>query len=91
MKTLYTLENWAVVYNGDPYTAPELRTQSLAGTRYGKSITTSMIIGKSGNCIVTRNSLYMLGKVDPNYEAVYPNARGRLFESLDEVDDVTIL
>jgi hypothetical protein len=88
MKPVFKLEKWAVVYNveHDPYTAPELKSQSLCGFRDGKPVTTSRVLGKSGNCVVTQNSLYMLGEPDPAYEKVYPNSLVRVFESLQEVE-----
>jgi hypothetical protein len=87
MKEVYKLDRWAIVYAESPYTAPELRSQSLYGYRDGKPVKTSRVLGKSGNCVVTQNSLYMLGDPQPEYEAVYPNAKQRLFDSLIEVNE----
>lgn len=87
MKPAYKLENWAIIYNDSPYVAPELRSQSLYGDcGIDKHVKTSRVLGKSGNCVVTQNSLYILGEPDPNYEAVYPNAKQRVFDSLQEID-----
>lgn len=87
MKPVHKLENWAIVYNGSPYTAPELRSQSLNGDRGDKNITTSRVLGKSGNCVVTMNSLYILGEAAAEYETVYPNAKVRLLASLQELEE----
>jgi hypothetical protein len=86
MKPIYKLENWAIVYNDyNPYTAPELKKQYLNGLRDNKHIKTSSIIGKTGEYIATKNSLYLLGETNPEYEAMFPNARDRVFNSLSEV------
>lgn len=87
MKEVYKLDNWAIVYNGSPYTAPEIRSQSLCGDRGDNIVTTSRIIGKIGNCVATMNSLYMLERPSLEYEAVYPNAKQRLFDSLTEIEE----
>lgn len=92
MKQMYKIENWGIIeHDPDPYKAPELRTFCLIGERIGtgdpymrKSIKTSRIIGKFGPLIETRNSLYELDSVDPEYEKLYPNSKQRLFDSLIE-------
>ena len=51
----------------------------------GKFVTTSSVVGINGKLIETRSgTLYKLGTVDPNYEALYPNARERMFKSIRE-------
>lgn len=93
MKPNFKMENWGVIYRDqDPYKAPELRSAALVGIRHGlgdnvKNVTTSSILGKSGKYVVTKNSLYDLGEPDPAYEALYPGAKERLFESLAETND----
>lgn len=90
MKPIYKMENWGIVYTEqDPYKAPELRTQCLVGDRLGpgtdiKCVITTRIIGKSGNYIETKNTMYDLGTPDPIYEELYPNAKERLFATLPE-------
>jgi hypothetical protein len=87
MKPVYTLENWAIIYAVDsPYTAPEAAVPCLVGDRNGLYVKTSRLLGKSGNYVVTQNSLYKLGEPDPEYEAAYPGARGRMFTSLQNVE-----
>ncbi len=83
------LENWAIVHDDDPYLAPELRKQKLHGQCFGhprfedgEAITTSSIQSIDGEVIVTRNTRYVLGQVDPAYENLYPNAKNRLLNSL---------
>ena len=94
-----TLTNWSVVMDPrNPYLAPELQKQCLAGQREedlerGTHCTTSFIVGKTGlkeslqRAVVTNSGTrYMLLEVDPEYEARYPNALFRLMDSLTEVD-----
>lgn len=84
------LEDWGVVGHDDPYTAPECRKYRLHGKVYGHprfkdgdSVTTSSIDKTEGKLILTRSgSKYELGKVNSEYEALYPNAEERLFSSL---------
>lgn len=92
MKPNFKMENWGVIYRDqDPYKAPELRSAVLVGDRYGpgddvKNVITSSILGKSGKYVVTKNSLYDLGEPDPGYEALYTNAKVRLFATLTEIE-----
>ncbi len=98
MKTKTTrLENWALCYQGDQYTAPELRKPILSGnvfnhplatTRHpdGKFIVTSTIIGKRGRKVITKSGTeYLLGKVNPDYEKQFPNARQRVFRNIPKL------
>lgn len=85
------LENWAVI-GTDPYKAPEAQIPKMCGNVFGnpkfddgKFIIISSIIGKHGNKILTTNSEYELGVIDPEYSKEYENARKRLFDSLTEV------
>jgi len=49
----------------------------------GKQVTTSLVVSRSGNKVVTKSgSEYELGDADPDYEALYPNARQRLLAGL---------
>lgn len=85
------LENWGLVIR-DPYSAPEMAVFSLIGNVYGdekrepgKQVVTSYLVGKVGELVRTYSgSLYKLGEVSPEYEALFPNARERLFKSLPD-------
>mgnify|MGYP001617868663 CR=1 FL=1 len=89
------LEDWGVVPNprANPYMAPELITMHLDGIAMnhprfpeGYPITNSAIIGKSKGSVVTKSgSLYVLGTPAKAYEALYPDAEKRLFDTLPEV------
>lgn len=87
----YRLENWCVVVGEvNPYQPPEMCTQHLAGEVYGhpnftdgEKITTSRIVlvERDGDRVVAvtgGGSRYLLGAVDPAYEAEFPNAKERL-------------
>jgi len=89
--TVARVENWCVTpLPADPYTPPECRAHGLAGVVYGSdkfpdgaSITTSEIMTlrlEGDNVIVGSRSgrEYLLGAVDPGYEAAFPNARARV-------------
>lgn len=87
------LNNWSVTsFEQDAYTAPELRRFHLQGNviehpdfEDDHHITTSRIVGKRGDCIVTRSgTIYELGNVDEKYEQLYPDAKRRLLSSLKE-------
>ena len=82
------IENWAFIYRGDlgPHIAPEDMRQCVIG-KIGKTtdIITSAIIGKRGINIVTQNSEYELGEVDPEYEKDYPDAKRRFLNSAKEI------
>lgn len=85
------IENWSIVaLEVSPYTAPEALSKGLAGRVYGSekfedgtNITTSEIQlvtdgGPDGVYVSTKNSTYLLGAVDPAYEAAFPGALERL-------------
>jgi len=68
------LEDWAVVGNSNPYTAPENRTQSLKGVvsghpfhADGERVRTSAIQEVCGNLVVTYSRKYILGNPNPEY------------------------
>lgn len=89
---MYKLENWSVVYDPNPFLAPECREPMLHGFSFGDprredgdEVTTSLIKGKRGDRVCTMNSEYELGEPDPNYFALYPNCRERLMGSLSEM------
>ncbi len=52
---------------------------------HGEDVVTSTPMGKRGELVVTRNTLYTLGTVDPEYEKAYPNAKERLLAALQEI------
>lgn len=90
-----TLTNWSVAQDPrNPYLAPELRQQCLQGVREdGANVITSVIVGKTGlkespqRAVVTKSGTrYILKEVDPQYEAIYPNAQVRLMDSLAEIE-----
>jgi hypothetical protein len=68
----YYINNWSVVeepWNG--YTAPECRRVQLKGIRNGeeKYVRTSNIKGVEGKTVYTKNSVYHLQDIDPEYLA----------------------
>lgn len=89
---------WALVYKeSNPYNAPELQSVCLCGNarlhprfRNGENITTSRIIGKTEDgCVRTLNTTYELGLPSDSYEAMFPDAKQRLLNSLEVVTDET--
>lgn len=85
------LENWALTpTDRNPYLAPELQSMVLIGEVYGHPrfeeghhISTSTIVGKRGEVILTRSgSEYELGEPHPDYEAAFPNAKQRALSSI---------
>lgn len=87
----YTLENWSITLcPRNPYLAPELRRACLQGQRDSEEgyVITSPILGKTpDNHIQTHNSIYILGTVDPAYEAQFPGARNRLLSTLPLIEE----
>lgn len=87
----YTLENWSITLcPRDPYLAPELPRSCLQGQRDGEEdcVITSPILGKTPEgYIQTQNSIYILGAVDPLYEAQFPDARNRLLSTLPLIEE----
>ena len=93
MPTLfYNIENWSLVRRySSPYQAPEQVAQCLHGVvsghpkfKDGETITTSRVVSvnyETETVKTVTGSLYYLGAVDPAYEAAFPNARERLFNS----------
>ena len=74
MKTV-RLENWSVVeISPSPYAAPEMSRMALKGDVYNhptredsSEVRTSNIVDIGGNKVRTQNTIYVLGKPDPNY------------------------
>ena len=92
------IENWCIVARANnPYAPPEMQEHCLHGDIYkdkrpgqkfrdGSTITTSRIVGKEGDAIVTfSGSIYTLGSPAPLYEQQFPNAKQRLLDSLEEI------
>lgn len=73
------IEQWAIIRNGDQWTAPELITASLTGYVYGHprhadgTFVHSSAISeiKDGVC-KTQNTVYELGCPSPEYAKAYP-------------------
>lgn len=91
-----TINNWGLIPTPhDAYTAPELIGAQIVGETEEpwdpvnqpgeRDIRTSRVMGKCGDLVITRNSAYKLGTVDPAYEAIAPDAYNRLFNSLKEI------
>lgn len=84
------IEDWSVVSDADPYTAPELIRPQLRGHVYGHPkfedghlVHTSYIKEvKDGKVITASGSEYELGVVDPDYEKLFPNARERVLKNI---------
>lgn len=82
------LNNWSVVTK-DPFLAPEIAPAHLQGEVFGhprfedgRIIVTSSIasVSREEGTITTKSGgVYTLGEIDPEYEAIYPNSRERLF------------
>lgn len=89
------IENWSVgcPYT-DPYKAPELQTMCLMGNVYGHPrfedghfVHTSAMESTNRGFIKTYSgTTYRLGKIDPKYEKLYPNAKRRLIATLKDTD-----
>lgn len=80
-----TIENWSLCFANDSvYLAPELRVICVQGTSYnhpsipdGDWIRTSGIVAynESLDLFTTETgSSYRLGKIDPQYEILFPDA-----------------
>lgn len=87
------INNWRVETKIESaYHAPEQGISVLGGDLVNhpvcgnmNGITTSRILGKKDGFIVTKNTIYELGDVDPQYEELYPQSKERLFSSLEEI------
>lgn len=88
------LENWSVIQMlGSGYDAPEIVKLHFRGLSYGhprfedgSPIVTTSIVGFSNGVFKTSSgSEYVLGNVDENYEAVYPNARQRVLDAASKM------
>ena len=90
-KPIVQLDNWSLTSNQDGWKPPELVRYFLAGVvtghpylEDGERIRTSFVVGRQGDLIETVNTLYRLGTVDPDYEALYPNAKEQILARLSE-------
>lgn len=71
------IENWYITPDPrDPFKAPECREPCFGGIVDGRNVITSSIceLSEKGN-ILTHNTEYVLGEIDPNYEKEFPNAK----------------
>ena len=89
------LEHWSIIVRrGDPYQSPEQASGCLClqGFIYederfsdGLPITTTLIREiKDGGVVTKSGTFYELGKVLPEYEEQFPNARKRLLSQEEE-------
>jgi len=86
------LENWSVCRTKTFYDAPEMSVIRLNGTCFGSRkykdgsrILTNRIIfydEQKDIFITATKGVYRLGKVDPEYEKLFPNALNRILASL---------
>jgi hypothetical protein len=85
------LDHWCLISRNAPLLQPpEQERCCLHGIVLGhprcadgKEITTSLVVSRNGNCVVTKSgNEYELGEVDKVYESLFPNARQRLFAGL---------
>ena len=82
------INNWSIIQDDDPFTAPEFRKRRLQGIVTGhpniddgEHATTSSIVSNAGKKITTSSgSVYELGAVDPDYEKAFPNASERVWD-----------
>jgi hypothetical protein len=89
-----TLENWSIIDFGSAYYAPEQLTTHFKGNAYGHPnfedgepvITTRIISFNHGIFETFSESQYVLGKVDPEYEKLYPNALLRVIASVKRLN-----
>lgn len=88
------LKDWHVTKRtNSPYQAPETGITALSGNVFGHhrfkdgdSITTSEVIAKDGDMVVTMSgSYYALGQPDSEYAKQFPDAKDRLLKSLPDV------
>ena len=88
------IEDWTVVpLPANAWTADQVRPLHLVGRvshhphwPVGGVATTSQVIGRRGDRIVTRSgSVYELGKASAGCEAQFPDVLKRLFQTLPEI------
>ena len=87
---------WGVIESSrSPYDPPEMTCIILNGNvrshrrfRDGENINTSCILGKTvDGCIRTVNTTYELGLPSDEYEKLYPDAKSRLLNSLEVIEN----
>lgn len=75
-KPIVKIENWSVSYSksANPYYPPEVVPKALCGKVYGHPkkedgsyVRTTGVVDGEKNRVETYNTIYILGKVDPNY------------------------
>ncbi len=82
------LENWSLVDTGEEYSSPEMIILVFQGNAYGHErfpegtfIITSRIVSCENGVFKTYSgSEYRLGKVDEEYERLFPNALERILD-----------
>lgn len=79
MNDIFKLENWGLVeenkLHGQVYNHPNFEN--------GSWVTTSRIVGVKNKIVITYSgSHYDLGKVNDEYERLFPNAANRFFNRL---------
>lgn len=90
------IENWCFTSHGDQYTPPEMMVPVLRGNvvnhyRIGsrEDQTTSRLLGRTEDgMLVTKNTVYELGEIDPGYEKAFPGAKDRLISQLPVLEVV---
>jgi hypothetical protein len=84
---------WSIISKSDwGFQSPDIPEGYLHGNilghpgiEDGKEITTSRIVGRSGDKVVTKSgSEYELEGVDPEYNAAFPHAEERLMRRLPD-------
>lgn len=85
------LRNWSVCASFDLYTPPELQAPRLQGEVYGHPkyldgsiIVASKVLGYDEKTkeVICFSRRYKLGRINPKYAKLFPNARRRVMASL---------
>lgn len=82
------IENWAFIHDnilGQYADVEDKKTRIIGKLGKNTDIITSLVVGKHESNVVTLNSEYELGEVDPEYEKQYPNAKNRFINSAVEM------
>lgn len=70
------IDQWSIIQSGDEYTPPELRKMRLCGKvsnhpterlNNREMVMTSAVVEVNKRIVTTRNTVYRLGKIDPEY------------------------
>lgn len=87
------LDDWYIAYSKDFFTAPEQFPSMIVGKCYGHSKFkdgTRIVIGRvvsyeNGVFTTIKGSRYILGVVNKDYEALFPNAFARLVNIIEKM------